>query len=251
MMKRRWAKGSVAVDILSAEGVVSSSILISMVSEDFLIDVGDGTLKLLKGRDYRFERLHGIFFTHGHYDHIGGLWGLLGYLRFIKRKAPLPIHFPSGSIELQEITALHEKLFALDSLFKLHLKEIREGEAITLGNMNVIPFAARHIGSISGRSELIPAVGYTIIFKDKDAGDLKIVISGDTGPSRKLMDEVRGADYAIIEASFAEDQGILPDTHLSVSQAARIGKLAREFCLVHLTDQSYPIAFKEGLAPED
>ena len=245
-MKRRWTKGEIAVEVLSAQGVVSSSILISNVSDDFLFDVGDGTLKLLKERDYRFERLHGIFFTHGHYDHISGLWGLLGYLRFITREEGLPVYYPKDSVELREYLSLQEKLFAENASFELRLRGLKENETVTAGSISVRSFAARHSGSISGRTETIPAFGYTL-----QCGDIKIVISGDTGPSRRLTDEVEGADFAVIEASMADDAVTMPDTHLSVSQAARIGKLAREFCLVHLTDESYPIALKEGLVPED
>lgn len=245
-MKRRWTKGEIAVDILSAQGVVSSSILISTACDDFLFDVGDGTLKLLKERDYRFERLHGTFFTHGHYDHIGGLWGLLGYLRFIRREAGLPVYYPKDSVELREYLSLQKKLFAENASFELVARGLKENEAVTAGSVSVRSFAAQHSGSISGKTEIIPAFGYTLL-----CGDIKIVISGDTGPSRRLIDEVGGADLAVIEASMADDAVAVPDTHLSVSQAARIGKLAKEFCLVHLTDESYPIALKEGLAPED
>lgn len=245
-MKRKWARERLSVDILSFQGVVSSSILISTPGEDFLIDVGDGTLKLLKERQYRFERLHGIFLTHGHYDHMGGLWSFIGYLRFIKRKAEMKIYFPAGAMEIMEFVRVYHHLYSKTSPFDLVSKELKEGQTINLETLQMRPFAARHAGTISGKSEIMPCFGYVLI-----CGDIKVVISGDTGPSRKLMEEVRGADYAIIEATFSDEEEVIPDTHLSISQASRIGRLAKEFCLVHLTDRSYPQALKEGLAPEE
>lgn len=244
-MKRKWSKGELSVHILSFQGVVSSSLMISTPPEDFLFDVGDGTLMLLKDHNYHFERLHGIFFTHGHYDHIGGLWGLLGYLRFLRRKADLPLYFPKGAIEIQEITGLYRRLYSASSPFSLLPRELEEDRRINLSSLQVIPFAARHKGSISGKNEMIPCFGYTVT-----AGSVKVVISGDTGPTRKLMEKVRGADFAIIEATFADEDMVAPDTHLSISQAAKIGKMAKEFCLVHLTNRSFPQAQKEGLTPE-
>jgi ribonuclease BN (tRNA processing enzyme) len=219
--------------------------MISTPPEDFLFDVGDGTLRMLKDQNYHFERLHGIFFTHGHYDHMGGLWGLLGYLRFLRRKADLPLYFPGGALEIQEIADLYRRLYSKSSPYSLVSKELEEEKTVKLSTFQVRPFAARHRGSISGKNEMIPCFGYTLT-----AAQIKVVISGDTGPTRKLMEEVREADFAIIEATFADDDVLAPDTHLSISQAAKIGKMAKEFCLVHLTERSYPQALKEGLTPK-
>ncbi len=245
-MIKRWKKGGISIEILSAQGTIASSILISTGPEDFLCDVGDGTLRILKGRDYLFERLRGIFFTHGHYDHIGGLWGLLGYLRFVQRRSPLPVYFPVGSLELNEIIALYNRLYGANSPFELIAHCLEENKAVAVGVLMITPFAARHAGSISGKRSLIPAFGYEL-----DAKNVRIIISGDTGPTRKLMKKVKGADLAIIEATFSDDTEHVPDTHLSVSEALRIGKSAKEFILVHLTDDSFPGAVKEGYAPED
>ena len=100
--------------------------------------------------------------------------------------------------------------------------------------MKVKPFQVIHCGSIEGQAVMdpLPAVGYRI-----SSGDETVIISGDTGDCESLRENVRGADLAIIEATFktsdeaSEEE--LKKVHLSEDIAAEIGKTAKEYILVH------------------
>jgi ribonuclease BN (tRNA processing enzyme) len=66
-------------------------------------------------------------------------------------------------------------------------------------------------------------------------GGRRLVVSGDTGPCAALDRAVRGADLALIEATFSRAVSRRPDSHLSVAQARRIGRRARDYRLYHLS----------------
>jgi ribonuclease Z len=64
--------------------------------ETFLFDCGEGTqFRMLKAEIPR-RKLHHIFITHLHGDHVFGLGGLLASLNISERSFPLHIHGPRG-----------------------------------------------------------------------------------------------------------------------------------------------------------
>lgn len=100
--------------------------------------------------------------------------------------------------------------------------------------MSIRAYAVVHCGSIEGFGILdpIPAVGYRISHKGET-----IAVSGDTGFCPSLERLAKGADLAIIEASYKKSKGvdreILEKVHLSEELAQEIGRLAKDFVLVH------------------
>ena len=100
--------------------------------------------------------------------------------------------------------------------------------------MTIEPFAVVHCGSTkeAGILDPIPAVGYRIS-REKET----IVISGDTGDCPSLREIVRGADLAILEATYTEheevDKELLEKVHLSLDLALQIGHAAQRCILVH------------------
>ena len=100
--------------------------------------------------------------------------------------------------------------------------------------MSIRAYAVVHCGSIEGFGILdpIPAVGYRISHKGET-----IAVSGDTGLCPSLERLAKGADLAIIEASYKKSKGvdreILEKVHLSEDLAQEIGRLAKNFVLVH------------------
>lgn len=78
----------------------------------------------------------------------------------------------------------------------------------------------------------IPAMGYRISYK----GEV-VAISGDTGLCPSLKALVKGADLALLEATFENSKQVkaesLKKEHLAEDVAKKIGKLAKEFTLIH------------------
>jgi ribonuclease BN (tRNA processing enzyme) len=99
-----WENDEARVDVLfSAAGVATNIAMVSKFSGSILLaDVGDGTLRdlLSQGSLDFVNELNLIIITHGHFDHMGGLYSLLGFLRMLKRSTPLDILIPKGCKEV-------------------------------------------------------------------------------------------------------------------------------------------------------
>lgn len=62
----------------------------------FLIDCGEGTQMRLRQNRIRIGKIHDIFISHTHGDHVFGLYGLLSTLNLTGRRTPLTIYAPEG-----------------------------------------------------------------------------------------------------------------------------------------------------------
>lgn len=199
-----------------------------------LIDAGDGALRDLLLMDIKPQELDAIFVTHGHFDHIGGLHTLLGFMRMVGRTRPLPIYLPELCSEALAMCETFKKLYADSCPFDITTIELPPREKIEVSGITVEPYDVVHCGSIAGGEILprIPAFGFRVTLDGET-----VAISGDTGECESLRELVRGADLAIIEATFLESEGrseeLLKNVHLSENQATEIGKLAKRFVLVH------------------
>ena len=80
-----------------------------------------------------------------------------------------------------------------------------------------------------GTSELVPSLGFKFIYDGKS-----ICYGGDTAYCKTLETFSKDSDLAIIEAG-AEDENAT-DLHMTVEQARKIGKTAKDYFLVHVPD---------------
>ncbi len=232
--KSVWSGRSLTVEVLHSVAGVAQSILVGGDESFLLVDAGDGALRDILASNHHIDELTGIIFTHGHYDHVGGLYSLLGFLRMMGRGKPLRVVAPEGCTEvLSTVNGFSTRY--LDTIpFELSLMEIRAWEVTGFGEMSVEAYPVVHCGSVVGEGILapLPAMGYRISRRGES-----VAISGDTGRCESLLDLVEGADLAIIEATFpdnnAVDKEYLERVHLSEELAAEIGQSAKEFILVH------------------
>jgi ribonuclease Z len=82
--------------------------LLNVNERFFLIDCGEGTQIQLRRNKISPARIHHIFISHLHGDHVFGLFGLISSLGLLGRKAALNIYSPPG---MQEMLDDHLKYF--------------------------------------------------------------------------------------------------------------------------------------------
>jgi ribonuclease BN (tRNA processing enzyme) len=229
-----WQGKELHVDILHSRAGVAQQILISHKTGVVLFDAGDGTIRDLLENKIPPKHIKGIALTHGHFDHMGGLFTLLGFMRMIGRKEPLPIHFPPGSIEIQAILGAFQVCYSTTTPFAITARETPPGTTFEIAGMQITAFEMIHCGGTAagGILDRIPALGYRISCHGET-----IAISGDTGDCPALRKMVAGVDLAILEATHRTNAEAGAETlqkvHLSAELAAEIGRTAKEFILVH------------------
>jgi ribonuclease BN (tRNA processing enzyme) len=233
-----WQGKSIRVNILYSSAGIAQHVWIESENGSILIDTGDGILRDLLSNKRDPNQIRGMIFTHGHFDHVGGLHSLLGFLRMIGRKELLPICAPKGCREVFSIVHNFIRYYPDTIPFEISCKEAQSQEVFQIAGMMIKAYPVVHCGSIKGSGILnqIPAMGYRISHKGET-----IAISGDTGICSSLKELVKGADLAILDATYQKSatasKESLEKVHLSEDLAKEIGRLAKDFILVHKEKQ--------------
>ena len=225
-----WEGSCLSVKILFSSAGIATQILVCDKEDDstLLMDVGDGTLRdLLALPEKYYQNIKGILITHGHFDHVGGLFTLLGFFRMINRTKKMTIISPRNNIELEGMIDLFEGSYQETIPYKIERTNIKGKIPIEISKKKIFAFPVKHRGSTGTNEELpeIPAVGFRIE-KEKDT----IVFTGDTGYFEELAEQIKDVDLAIIEGTYEEKT---TDYHLTTKQAEKLGKLAKEYVVIH------------------
>ena len=229
-----WSGDWLAADVLHSSAGLAHQIIVNSKNHMFLFDCGDGTLRDLIIREINPREIEAIFITHGHFDHIGGLWSILGFLRMVGRKKELQIILPRDCKEPISIIEVFKARYEGSISFEINIIEADPNQTFEIGDSKIKTFAVSHSGSIAGSSILapIPAFGYRI-----ESNSESVAISSDTGDCDGLREMVKDADLALIEATFGKSTSVtdeqLKQVHLSEELAHEIGKLAKDYILVH------------------
>ena len=232
--RHSWRGRQFTVEVLFSQAGVAQHIYVGSNAGGVLIDTGDGVLRDLLAQGIDLKTIAAVLYTHGHFDHMGGLHSLLGFMRMIGRTEPLPIYAPEGCTEAFATVHNFRRCYPDDVPFAIPLLELQPHEEVTVDGLTVTPYPMVHAGSVAGGGVLdrIPAMGYRI-----ERGGETVAITGDTGMCDEVRALVRGADLAIIEATFADSEGIdaevFEKVHLSEAMATELGGTAKEFILVH------------------
>jgi ribonuclease Z len=235
-----------------------SAIAIKREGEVMLLDCGEGTQRQMIQARIGFNRRTKILITHMHGDHVLGVPGVLQTMSLLGRDKPLEIYGPTGIRAFLDavVRTVH---FYLG--FQVKVKEINgEGVICEEKDYEIHAIPADHPGSAlayalvekprPGKFHPERAVslgvpkgplwsklqhGHEVELADgrkvkpEQVLDLprsgrRIVYTGDTRPSEKILELAQGADVLIHEATFADDliERAAEDGHSTASQAATI-----------------------------
>ncbi|QKJ97778.1 MAG: ribonuclease Z [Ignavibacteriota bacterium] len=221
----QWKKKDFSIKIFCSIPNIATGILLKAGDSNFVIDPGDGILRDLNSElgVKKLLELSDVFITHGHHDHVGGVWSLLTYLRVMQKKSPLTIHYPEGCVEIESIYNAFKKVYSRSITYKINLKPIKKTNGFTTGNISVKPFPVIHKELLSnGKKRQVPALGYNFIYDN-----MKICYGGDTAYCDELVVHAKNADLAILEAG--HDEETPDDMHMTKTEAVSIGKSAKKY----------------------
>lgn len=172
-----------------------------------LIDAGDGAATAFLRSGANFRALRSIWISHIHFDHIGGLYGVLGLRLQTRTTAPLTIYGPPGTGAIVDglIAAMKPSARSgfgvpgevpIDPAAGVRVVELDDGATVTLGDMTVTTAANSHYSFPAGSDEArtFRSLSFRFALPGKT-----VVYTGDTGPSPAVTALARNADLLVTE----------------------------------------------------
>jgi len=177
-------------------------------SDVYLVDAGDGAGGQLAKAGFLVERVKGLFISHLHFDHTGGVLALLGLRLQLNAPETLDIYGPPGTGKFIE-GLLEGMAPAMDAAYglpgqtwpsKLNVMELVHGSTVELAGASVkVAENTHYIIEGNDQSDLPHEEGYVSLSYRFDLANRSIVYTGDTGPSRAVTELAANAAILVSE----------------------------------------------------
>ena len=211
-------------DAFSANGSHQAGYLIQGADTSVLLDAGAGLLAAMRRLDLDPGVVDLVLISHLHGDHFCGVpFLLLDYLYNTRRHRPLRIAGPPGTARrvLDVFRNLYGSWEEKQPAFSLQFTELQPEHAVDLAGVGVDSFAVPHQDAELSLGLCVTLAGRRILY------------SGDTGWTERLVERSHDTDLFICECSFFDTR--LP-MHLDypriAEHRARFG--TRRLILTHL-----------------
>ncbi len=177
-------------------------------SDVYLVDAGDGAGGQLAKAGFLVEQVKGLFISHLHFDHTGGVLAVLGLRLQLNAPQTLDIYGPPGTEKfinglLTGMAPAMEAAYGLPGQTwpsKLNVIELVDGSTVELTGANVrVAENTHYIIEGSDQSDLPDEEGYVSLSYRFDFANRSIVYTGDTGPSSAVTELAKGADVLVSE----------------------------------------------------
>jgi ribonuclease BN (tRNA processing enzyme) len=198
-----------------------------------LVDAGDGAVDQLARAGIDPVPLKSVVITHIHADHVGGLFALLTR-RYQLMDPPITIYGPPGTKAM--VAGLIAAMAPLrltspalpdaplrDPAVSVKVVELGDGDELTIEGVRVRAAANTHY--LSGNHAPDPASAQSLSLRFELPGR-SVVLTGDTGPSERLVELARGADVLVssildLDAAVATIRASRPNAPPAFFEAAR------------------------------
>lgn len=216
-----------------------------LLDDQLLLDAG--TIGSVLSEEEQ-RKIHTIFVTHSHLDHIRSIPALADNI-IIKNH----LHSVSVQSTAEVIAALHNHLF--NNIIWPDFTRIPSADNPVLKFTTIIPYQEYTVHEYRVTAipvnHTVPTVGYLV-----KSGGRALVYTGDTGPTEEIWTYCSGADALIVEVSFPDSMKDLAQLtkHLTpsmlVEELEKIEVLPKLILITHPKPQYYDIIRKEvdGLA---
>lgn len=132
-----------------------TSAMVRRDGELFLFDCGEGTQVSLKMLNLKWKKIHSIFISHMHADHVTGLPGILMLSSQVDRDEPLTLYGPP---KLKEYVDANRRILDMYINYEIIVKTVEPGIILETDDFIVRAFRLNHTK---------PCLGYVMQEKDR------------------------------------------------------------------------------------